>query len=573
MVTSPTNYPTTAWGGRLERLTPVLIAVPLLCFAALVFTYAVDVPWFDDLESFVGFLLLYLKSDSFGEKVALLLKPNNEHRILFAKLTTVGFYHLTGDLNFRWLIGVAFLCLMGTVAILYRVFHWFRLPPLYFVPVLLIFLQPEYSGTSLWAITGLQHGAAVFLMLSALYLLSGDTAGRFGGGVACQLLASFSMSSGLFGWVAGAAVLVLQKNYRRLAIWLGVGAVAVWFYFYDYAGPQGNESSFSFFLQHPHLVFLGFFTFIGGFFNLFPDIEVFRRSILPTLFGFVIAFGVVVYVLPMVFDLIRFRYRPPARQLRTQYFLIGCYALLFVNASAVAFLRPRFGYDVMLVSNYLIYPALLTALLYLTLISQSRTQPIRWRWLVVGLLVGGFVWAWAYGFHWPRLAERKQIMLVQAFNQKHNGVGLGATPGTAFADTARAMMDQSVATGIYRYPDSFYSPFEADLLRKSRPADPKLKLSVTESAGSYRIESPDWYLPDGVRNVCLIAQSDRQTYLFSSQAPFVPRRFYGLGGRIVGVQTWVLKELLPKGTYRLGMLAVPGAGPAIRFSQQTLTVH
>ncbi|GAB3904692.1 hypothetical protein GCM10028803_34480 [Larkinella knui] len=549
------------------------MAIPIVCFALFVFIYSVNIPWFDDLEAFVGFLLTYLRADTLTEKWAELLRPNNEHRILFAKLTTVSLYSLTGTLNFRWLIGVAFLCLLGMVAVLYRVFRRSALPALYFLPVLLILLQPQYYGTSVWAITALQHEAVLFFMLTALYWLASGTGGRFGLAILIQLLASFSMGNGLFGWIAGGAILVAQRQYARLGIWIGISVGAILFYFHDYASPQGNESSLSFLLHNPHIVFLGFFTFIGGLFDFFPDAPIFRRSILPTLFGFIVGAGVFVVLKPMVLTFLRTSPQPRSSTFsRQQYFFIGAYALLFVNAAVVAILRPRFGYDVMLVSNYMIYPALLVSLLYLSLLNQTRSGVGQFRWLQIGVIFGGMIWAVSYGRFWPRVAQKNQALQAQAFNQKYNGIGLGATLGTPFARLAKDMMDQAVRTGIYQYPTAFYSPFESQFRTAPVNPDPSLKITVTEFPDHYLIQSPDWYLPAETRRICLVARSDQQTYLFPSNAPFVWSRFYANRQNVIGIQASVLKNALPPGTYRLGFVAAPAETP-VRFSDQKLSIQ
>lgn len=568
------THPETSSRKFLQWATPLLLIIPALCFATFVWAYAADVPWFDDIESFAGFLLQYRGASTGAEKIHLLLKPNNEHRILFAKLTTLLVYALNGTLNFRWFIGIAFLCLLGIVGVLYRLFQSFRVPLLWFLPVTLLLLQPQFYLTSIWAITGLQHQAVVFLLMTSLYLLASGSSRRFGLAFLPQLLASFSMSNGLFGWVAGAAVLLLQRKFGRLAIWLLVGVVVIWFYFHDYASPQGNETSFSYFWQHPHIVFLAFFTFVGGLLDFFPNTNIVQRSILPTLAGFLL-FGLVFWRLIRLLQTelgTSSRFSQPGG--RARYFFFGCYALLFVNAVVIAFLRPRFGYDVMLVSNYTIYPALLTAVLYLNGISQVRANQGQYRWATAGLLVGGLLWGLSYFRYWPRVAERKQVIESFAFNQKYNGIGLGATLGTAYADTARRMMDGAVQVGIYQYPQTGYTPYETRLLQPFAEAsiDPALRFTVTPTPDGYTVESPEWMLPDSIRKVYLILKSDQRTYLFTSKSPYVPSRFYGSSKTVEGVRSLALKASLYPGTYRLGVLTLPGGAEPIRYSSQRLVV-
>lgn len=564
----------------LLRLTPVLVAVPIVCYVVLVFAYAVNVPWVDDMDAFLSFILGYTDATTFAEKVNWLLRPNNEHRILSAKLITVMMNGLTGEVNFRWLILIAFGFLFGTFTLLYRVFRSIRLSLLLFAPVCFIFWQPQYYLTSLWALTGLQHEVVVFLTLSSLYLLSGRGQYRFGVAMALQILASLSMSNGLFGWVAGAVVLALARHWRRLGLWVGIGIATILFYFHDFPNSQGNGSSVSFFLESPHIVFAAFFTFIGGVLDFVPVNDILLRSILPTLFG-------VVLVPTVIWFLWRMNWTPfsghgffDSSLQRRRLFFTGCYTFLFINAAVVAFLRPRFGYGVMLVSNYMIYPALLTALVYLNGVSEFRPRLTLRRWIRTGFVLGVIVWLVSYGLHWRQIALRKQTLLTYSFNQKHNDIGLGPYWGSPFADVVRRVMRETVRRGMYHYPDGYFTPYES-LLKPSAPVaiDPTLKLNMRSGGGGYHyiVETDFDALPEPVSQAAVVVQSDRHTYLFPSESGSKPGAFY-LGHPVRTLWVEVIAKMLAPGTYRVGVLTLPvgdrtAQTQSIRFSNQTITIQ
>lgn len=565
----------------LRRLAPLLIALPVFGFFLLLLTYAVNVPWLDDVESFVGFLNEYRRAPDLSGKLYWLIKPNNEHRILFAKLTTLGLFGLTGELNFRWLILVAFACLVGLLGLFALIFRQFRLPWLYFLPVSLVMFQPQHYLTSVWAITGLQHQAVALLVLGGLYLLSvPEGRGRFVPALGLQVLASLSMSNGLFGWVAGAGVLLLQRRYVPLAVWLLIGVGVIAFYFHDFQSPQGNESSVSFFLRHPHLVFFGFFTFTGALFDFFPDANILPRSILPTLFGMVLI-GLLAFLgLRMV------QFRPlgvvgrDASARRIRYFFVGFYTFLLVNAVVVAFLRPRFGYNVMLVSNYMLYPVLWFIALYLHGLYELPVHRVHLRqlprrlhpWVTAGLGLGVGIWLIAHVRHLPRVAERRQMLLAYAFDQKHNDVGLGAHRNSFFGNYIEKQMTDAVRAGYYRYPEGFYTPYEPALLAPPPPVSAGFDVTATESAGIFNLETVGLSLPEGVKNACLIARSDRQTYLFPAENLFRPGPFF-LGRTVPALQAEMFRYWLPPGTYRIGVLLTPDVAQPIRYSDRRITVR
>ncbi|GAB3327372.1 hypothetical protein GCM10027299_27910 [Larkinella ripae] len=570
----------------LRRLSPFLVAFPLVCFLALVLLFASNIPWMDDLEAFVGFLTQYTAADSFAEKFHGLLAPNNEHRILFAKLTTIFFYKLTGTLNFRWLILVAFGCSLAILLVFYRVFRLFRLPLLAFLPVTLLFLQPQYRLTSFWAITGLQHLAVVMMILWAVYWLANPgrsalLSTRFLGAIALQLLASFSMSNGLFGWVAGGAVLLTQwrlegpRYLGRLAIWLGVGVVAILFYFHDFANLQGNESSLAFLLKKPHLVFFGFFTFLGGVFDFLPGAPILIRSLLPTMGGMVLVsllFGQFKTALwPSLWQTDR---KPTEQGLNyRRYFFVGAFGFLLVTATVVAVLRPRFGYDVMLVSNYMLYPALFASLLYLNGLSEIREPERRKRWMLGGIGFGWLIWGIMYFFNLPMLAAQKMARETSAFNQKHNNLGFGAIVGSAYAAASEQWMKTAAQKGFYSYPEnSFYAPYEDALLQPVSAPDASLHLRVEESADEMRVVTDNWPLPDGIREACIVVKSDRNTYLFPAENRYFPVPYY-LRRRLPNLSARVLKTFLHPGRYRVGVLIVSDGAAIIRFSNQLINIR
>ena len=566
---------------RRPGLVAALSAIPMYCFFNLLLVYVVDVPWFDDIDAFLSFIIGYIDAPTVAQKFDWLIRPNNEHRILTGKLITLLMYKLTGVVSFRWLIIVAFLFLLALLALFYRVFQSMSLPLAAFVPVPFLLLQPQHYLSSMWAITAMQHEVVVMLSFLMIYLLAGNTPGRFAGALGVQILVSLSMSNGLFGWVAGAVVLALQRQWLRLSSWLVVGVGTIIFYFHDFPDGQGNESSVSYFLEHPHLIFFGFFTFSGGLFDLFPEASILWRSMLPTLAGLGLILLMLYWLWQMNKPLLS---RPigqhiPASQatsalLKRRYFFTGGYVFLMVNAVIVAFLRPRFGYEVMLISNYMLYPALLVIVLYLNGLSEGaiRTDFPLNRWVTIVLLVSVGVWANWYLVNLPKIAYRKHQLLTYAFNQKHNKTGLGPNWGSPFRQLADNAFTQTVKRGIYRYPDAYYSPFETKLLRaESILPDTTLHLRLLEGDYSYLglagFNSP----PISSGPAAVVIQSAQRTYLFPSDWPFTFTNFY-LNRPVWAVEGEIIIPMIAPGQYRVGIFMPSDTAQPIRFSSETLTV-
>ena len=555
----------------LQRISPGLVALPIACFVLFVFTYAVNVPWLDDIDAFLGFILAYTDATTLAGKVDNILIPNNEHRIVAAKLITLAMYYLTGEVNFRWLILIALVFILGILALFVRVFKSMRLPLLTFVPVPFFLLQPQYHLTSLWSIPGLQHPVVVFLTLSAMYLLTRTGRGYFAAALLLQVLATLSMSNGLMGWVAGAIILLLSRNWSRLGGWLAGSVVTVWVYFHNFQSGGRTSESLAYSLSHPLQAIAAFFSFTGSIFDWLPMLKTNSRYAPPTLAGLIFTLVVLILVYRMnrsVWAAGRFVVTSPLDKRRL--FFNGCYIFLFGNAAIIALLRLRYGFDVMVVSNYTIYSAVLSAVIYLNILSE---YPDRQQYLWIGLVVSFMIWLFGYGFYWPKVAHRKQMLLTNAVNQKHNSIGLGPTWGTPFADMAHSVMDESVRRGIYHYPVGDITPVEAFLTPQPGNAltDSCLTMQVAGGGYSYQVRTEANAFPATTPQATVLIQSAQHTVLFASEVPFRFANFW-LNKPATSVEAEVITIALAPGQYKVGVLVPLEPTNPVKFSCRTLTI-
>ncbi|ADB38991.1 hypothetical protein [Spirosoma linguale] len=570
-ITAPITSPLAP---RLQKVASLLITLPIFCFVLFVWTYAVNVPWFDDIDAFLGFTLAFTNAADLSDKIYNIFVPNNEHRIVVAKLITLAMYYLTGEVNFRWLILIALLFMLGTLALFGRVFRSMRVSWLLFAPVPFLMLQPQYYLTSLWSIPGLQHPVVICLTLSSLYLLTRSGRSQFAGAVIMQVFATLSMSNGLMGWVAGGLVLALHKKWYKLAGWLAGSVLAVVLYFYNFQSASRTGESLAYSLAHPLQAIAAFFTFTGGLFDFIPAVKNVWRYAPPTVGGVVLA----ALVLGLLYRMNRNLWTVNAQRVderleKRRLFFSGAYVFFYGNAAIIALLRLRYGYDVMVVSNYMIYPAVLTALVYLNILSECVTWRAQQWCLRIGLAGGILIWLFTYGYYWPKMAFRKQMLLTSAMNQKHNDIGLGATWGTPFAEVARSIMRESVSRGIYHYPDSYITPVEPILMSMNSTVTTDSCLSMDLSGGEviYKTATAANAYPTGLDQAAIVVKSDRRTILYASETPFTFRNFW-LNKPVTSAHSEILTIVLAPGRYQVGVLTPSLPNQPVRFSCQSLTV-
>jgi hypothetical protein len=577
-----------------RRATPLVwvgILLPVLVFGGYLLRYAVNVPWFDDIENIPNTVVELWKRPTWPERWAWFWQPNNEHRVPYAKVVASVFYGLTGQIDMRALTLFSNWSLLLLLWVFSRPVRELNLSWRYFLPVPFLLLQPQYYLSSLWTFPGLQYQPVIAFGFAAMYLLTRRSAVAFVGALLLTLLAEGTMSNGLFFWPAGLGVLLVLGRWKRLAVWAVASVAALWIYFRGYPANDANAKGLAYFLAHPHESVFGFFTFLGGALDPFNQSEIVRRSVLPTLVGFGLVLGCGYWLLALVSGstlgarLVRFRnptaftrLRDGLRRYPVNGFVLGGLLFILANAAVIGLLRPRFGYFVMLVGNYKIYPTVLLVLGYLVLVTGwfSRGKRLGWFPVVLGFSV--LFWGYSYGKYLPEIGQRRQALLVNIFNQRHNHVGLAAERGSPFSRFTAQVMDTLASRGVYRWPATFYTPLESNLFARldSAAIDPDcLPLRFeTGAADQVRWLNDAYPFPNETRDdgVYGILKSDRRVYLLAGRPlPYRgrnPLRRYGAGFEVVATT-----GTFEPGTYRLGLLEVRGGTGRIRcFTPQTLTV-
>lgn len=557
-----------------KRLLGILGLVPVVFFAFIVLRYSVNVPWFDDFDPFPDFLRKWILSDTLSEKLKLLFQPNNEHRMVFGKGLTLVYYILTGTLNFTFLHIAGMLFTFGTLVLIWQAFRWTKLPWLYFLPVPFFLFQLQDHLIFLWAICSLQHQPVVFFVCLSMFLLA---RGQFGWAILAAFCANFAMSNGIFVWVGGAGMLLFQARYRHLITWCAAGALSVGIYFTGMTS-LNNESSLGFFFENPHLSFLGFFAFLGGLFDLTPDRSIQTRTVLPILMGILVMLWVGGWLLGFLMQWTKNAFGWPKKipnwlqhyWLRSQaqwtepglnqfsYFCVGVMLFLLANAGVIALLRPRFGFFVMVVSNYKIYPSLFLIISYLAFIvsTNHRNRAVGFK---VGLAVSIGIWVLTMIHYGPAISERRKYLLANAYNQEHHGFGLGHVPGSTQAAYVDSLMHFMTSRNMYRFPAQF-EQLADELASGSMPIANSGNFRVSRGTTGLHISESEVEIPAGYDSgFYAFLKNGDSTYFFKMNQ----HRYSGRNLLIhyaPGVEVTVPYEALPPGTYQLGILRSTDSG-------------
>ncbi|MCK8494413.1 hypothetical protein M0L20_21270 [Spirosoma sp. RP8] len=553
-----------------SRLTIPLLLLPIAGFFVYFFALRYNIPWFDDFENIPYFLDRFLNAPSAGESVAALLRPNNEHRVVYARLVVLAHYYLTGGINFANLMLWAN---VGLVLIFYLLYRALRsqerlsqsaLIGLLPVP-LLLFTAQSYIMT-FTAIFSLQYLAIISLVTLTLFVLAINRPLYVGIALALGLLSTFSMGNGLLLWPAGVGMLVLQRRWQALAIWIIAGGLSVYLYFLGYPVQQGNDAGFAYVLQHPLQTIAGFLIFSGSVFDLFPTLPEKYRFFLPFLAGLVLMIGLGYWLVRV---LVRF-VKSDKNYSFFEIFVAGCLLFLLANIALIAFFRLRFYFGMALHIPYRIYALALWSVASVLLFSQL-SETIRTRiWPAVWLLFLGLNLL-TYGTYIPEAIERRKQMQGLTFNQLHSDIGLGGTRNSELARYISNLIVLMRDRNWYNLPNPAITPDEQQLAKSVVATTAMPPLQVARQADYFVVDGTTPNYSVGINSgIYVIMKSAQHTYLV-----FAPKN------RPVTYKPWRVApgfsaalpiHLMQPGRYRLGLFQTQPERSTIRFGDQFVDI-
>ncbi|MGA0557549.1 hypothetical protein ACO2Q8_12915 [Larkinella sp. VNQ87] len=546
----------------------LLFLVPLLAFAVFFFRYSANVPWFDDFESIPYFLQRFLDLPGWRDKAEALLRPNNEHRVLYARLVVWGYYLLTGTINFKALMFIGNASFLVVLALFYQSLRRAGLPAWYLLPVPFLLFNAQNQLLTFTALFTLQYLAIIMLVFLSIYQLAKNAPSSFGLAILLAFLTTFSMGNGMLVWAAGAVVLFYQRQWLRLGGWLGLMALAIYLYFYGYPVQQGNQEGFAFLAEHFLQIISGFFVFIGSFFDLVPQWPLAWRSIFPFVAGIVMVGFLAVWSFQVLF---RTTNQPPTHW---NAFFLGCLVFLICNAGIVALFRTRFGFGMMVWGSYRAYAMVLISITYLIFIgSRSAAGNRRERLVPVFLLPAMAIAGLSYVFGIPIAVDNLNMNRAKIFDQHYNQTGLGGTYNSKLGDFIAMNIDLMKNRGWYELPRPSLSEDEQRLFEPVSGTIIKPDWAVSEAGGFISVDSQDAaYPPNYAGTVFLILKSKNRTYVWTGQKRRPSRR--NPLAVTAGFRSSLPKSMLQPGQYRLGVLEVPDDGPTtIRYTDRFVTVQ
>jgi len=520
---------------RLEKEIPLpvryllglLPLVAVFVFYYLCIQYSINIPWFDDIENIPYFLVNWIEAPSLVEKWQTIIFPNNEHRVLAARLIVLAQYFFTNKLNFKTLAfcgNLSVLVLFGFLAYSYlrQGGKWFLAVPVAFF----IFNFQSYAGTFM-TIMSLQYQMVILLSVASLYFLAKNRLWPLFLAIFLAYIDTFSMGNGMMVWPSGIVLLLFQARWRDILLWLLSGAAAIYLYFHGYDFVQGNDKAFDYILQYPFRTFIAFFTMLGGDFDIIANAAFEKRMVIPTLAGFGLFFVFIIWLFGILSTspfwgrwvpqsiAEKFSALPKIQHDNTRWnaFWLGALVYVLISMILVVVFRTRFDPHIILWSTYKMYPAVMTSVIYI-LVIQALQGNFKLAAFGVTLVMSILVWASTIVNYIPIVEETAAARTAFAFNQKRNGIGLGATKNNPFETMLATTLLKVDKMRIYSLPKPLIHSDEDRLTLKDSLIKTSQKVTVNELSPDVLSFTQEQPTAPGERNYAILESKDN-LYLFS----------------------------------------------------------
>lgn len=427
----------------------IALLCPILIFYGLLSRTLTGLPFNDDYNAVLMFLLKWHAASGWHQLTLLWTHQHNEYRLAFQNTLYALQYTFLGHVAMKPLTVLGDLLVLPLFALLWLIWRSFHLPLRYalpaFIPAAWILFQLQYASTLNCVMAPLQNVAVLVFTLAVFYFGTRPGTYSFSASMASLGLAVCSSGGGLFVGPVLCLCYLQRKAWRRLAIAAVLSVLLGFFYMHgkqihEHDPHQGDLSSFLHQISLPYGA-----AFLGSIAT--------KNNPLPAILFTLVLLGIFIWACISRLDKVN-----PGLYYATLFF--------FIQGLAVSCLRAPRGLVSALGSRYRINSAILTILVYFYLADKIRfdklSRPLRLICIpVVGVVLVAFNLASDRAGN-TLLVERRQK--VQA--------GIRAwekDPSPDFADTSR-LSDEERRFRMYD------------------PIEPTLSMALTQ--GIYRIPPP-----------------------------------------------------------------------------------
>jgi hypothetical protein len=365
----------------------LLISILILSSFFFIFQFGINVPHWDDHA-----IRIFVDNFSISE----LFDFHNEHRLAWTRIIAVLSNGLLGELNFKALMYVGQLGLVGLLFTFLPIQKQTKIP--FLIIALFIFNASTYEN-SLWGMAALQnHWVMFFAMLSILVLSNSSFKNSINLYVAggLSLLAMFTSGNAVLIGPIGLVLLFFKGDKKQIVYWAIFHTLLLFLYFIGFSGGGNVRPNIEEF-------FLNLFSLSGSFIH--PIFDYYYSNKPAYIFGvinLVLSLGVFFRLFVANHD-----YKKLLAFLGFQAFLIGTLIL-------IAFSRNDYAIETLVSSKYKIYSFLILGTNFFFVFDFLKSKKLKW--FLIAFAV--FLFFNAQFSFYNSLKETKQSRISDAANLK-----------------------------------------------------------------------------------------------------------------------------------------------------------
>jgi len=412
----------------------ISIASVMVIFVAFIHWAAVDFPFQDDVDLIRFVYRLKTQELSFIDLIKIFFELDNDHFVALVRVIVLIIYAFWGSLSFSFIMYLNTAQILAIVFLFYWEFRKLKLNIIYFVPVVLLILQPQFHDVTTSANAGLFHITTSLLTFLAIkFSIKPDKKSVLLTFI-LMFMAAFTFGSGLFAISSIGLSFLLQKRYKVL-IGVVISLLAYFMLYKLYYSPSGHIAELS---TNFYNIFVTFFGLFGAIFTVFDHDGILFSVILGILVFSIYVYNVYKGLL--------------TRLILSSEKIILLSFFSYMGAAIFLISLVRSANRIVVSGRFEMFSPFLITCLYIVilpiLIKYKRT------FVLVCTLVFTFP-ALAYFKYAHIVYQKKGLFMADSFNWKMNQIMFSEDPEFVFL--ANEFLTPSYRMNIWKIDDA-YSP-------------------------------------------------------------------------------------------------------------------
>ena len=452
----------------MKKLRPALLLiklslfVPVMVFSIFLGYFAIDVPQGDDFELILHLLSNYVSAgNDYAQKVSLLTAQFVEHRLFYTRFVVLLQYLLTGQVSFYLIILIGNLSLLGIFIVCWRQLKIAGYSLLYLLPVSLILFQPCYSYDGvLWPAATLAYNSVSFFAILTIHWLSSRRKSHFGLAILCAALCTYTFGNGILILLVGAGLLVVQKRWKDLLIWILITTFIVFIYFTGYEKFESRNNPLDNFINHPIFTFINILVFLGSALNwneTWP--KPLDYNDIPSIIAGSVVLITYVYLLFQTCQSWFYSKKvdSPPNSRRHLDFLIGSFSFFVLTGILLCISRVDKDQILMHINRYRIHSVVGLILAYFRVIKFLKANPSIYP-LTVGSIVG--CWLLSFFHFYSIFSEYNRVYTAAQHNWATTHQWFIYRDTSYWEEASKLAMDKANTTIKYRITQSPFTKID-----------------------------------------------------------------------------------------------------------------